>query len=159
MTRPPHVAYTILTAAKGWSTGDCCNVNLGIHRILRKESDSTKVAVFWVVTRCSGVAEYHRFGGSWCLHLQVVTPCSSVVGYQRFGGPCCLHLQVLMLCSSVLSTNVSEGLGALLQGEDEGSKVFQNAGIIPQHYTVSRPEDRDLNLHRRVTSSFWYLKC
>jgi hypothetical protein len=23
----------------------------------------------------------------------VVTPCSVVVGYQRFGGPCCLHLQ------------------------------------------------------------------
>jgi hypothetical protein len=29
-----------------------------------------KVAVFWVVT-----------------------PCSDVVGYQRFGGPCCLHVQ------------------------------------------------------------------
>jgi hypothetical protein len=23
----------------------------------------------------------------------VVTPCSDVVGYQRFGGPCCVHLQ------------------------------------------------------------------
>jgi hypothetical protein len=23
----------------------------------------------------------------------VVTPCSAVVGYHRFGGPCCLHLQ------------------------------------------------------------------
>jgi hypothetical protein len=23
----------------------------------------------------------------------VVTPCSDVVGYQRFGGTCCLHLQ------------------------------------------------------------------
>jgi hypothetical protein len=23
----------------------------------------------------------------------VMTPCSDVVGYQRFGGPCCLHLQ------------------------------------------------------------------
>jgi len=23
----------------------------------------------------------------------VVTPCSDVVGYQRYGGPCCLHLQ------------------------------------------------------------------
>jgi hypothetical protein len=23
----------------------------------------------------------------------VVTPCSVVAGYQRFGGPCCLHLQ------------------------------------------------------------------
>jgi hypothetical protein len=25
--------------------------------------------------------------------LSVVTPCSVVVGYQRFGGSCCLHLQ------------------------------------------------------------------
>jgi hypothetical protein len=23
----------------------------------------------------------------------VVTPCSDVIGYQRFGGPCCLHRQ------------------------------------------------------------------
>jgi len=23
----------------------------------------------------------------------VVTPCSDVVGFQRFGGPCCLHPQ------------------------------------------------------------------
>jgi hypothetical protein len=23
----------------------------------------------------------------------VMTPCSYVVGYQRFGGPCCLHVQ------------------------------------------------------------------
>jgi len=23
----------------------------------------------------------------------VVTPCSVVAGYQRFGGPCCLHLE------------------------------------------------------------------
>jgi len=23
----------------------------------------------------------------------VLTPCSVVLGYQRFGGPCCLHLQ------------------------------------------------------------------
>jgi hypothetical protein len=23
----------------------------------------------------------------------VMTPCSDVAGYQRFGGPCCLHLQ------------------------------------------------------------------
>jgi hypothetical protein len=25
----------------------------------------------------------------------IVTPCSVVVGYQRFGEPCCLHLQVM----------------------------------------------------------------
>jgi hypothetical protein len=24
----------------------------------------------------------------------VVTPCSNMVGYQRFGGPCCFHLQI-----------------------------------------------------------------
>jgi len=23
----------------------------------------------------------------------IMTPCSDVVGYRRFGGPCCLHLQ------------------------------------------------------------------
>jgi hypothetical protein len=35
---------------------------------------------------------------SWLMQSQVevcwvVTLCSVVVGYQRFGGPCCLHLQ------------------------------------------------------------------
>jgi len=25
--------------------------------------------------------------------FSVVTPCTDVVGYRRFGGPCCLHLQ------------------------------------------------------------------
>jgi len=27
------------------------------------------------------------------LSLRIVTPCSVVVVYQRFGGPCCLYLQ------------------------------------------------------------------
>jgi len=34
----------------------------------------------------------------------VVTPCSVVVGYHRFGGPCCCHLQggvkMAAVCSS-----------------------------------------------------------
>jgi hypothetical protein len=52
-----------------------------------------QVEVFWVVTPCSVVVGYQRFGGPCCLHLHwVVTSCSVVVGYQRFGGPCCLHL-------------------------------------------------------------------
>jgi hypothetical protein len=29
--------------------------------------------------------------------FRVVTPCSVVVGYQRFGGPYCLHLQGIIL--------------------------------------------------------------
>jgi len=29
----------------------------------------------------------------------VVTPCSHVLGYQRFGGPCCLHLQGEVVCN------------------------------------------------------------
>jgi hypothetical protein len=30
----------------------------------------------------------------------IMTPCSVVVGYQRFGGPCCLHLQGKLYKSS-----------------------------------------------------------
>jgi hypothetical protein len=68
-----------------------------------------QVVVFWVMTPCSDVVGYHRFGGPCCLHLQgevsgawieiqvvvfwVMTLCSNVLGYQRFGGPCTLHLQ------------------------------------------------------------------
>jgi len=37
--------------------------------------------------------------------------------YQPFVWPCCLYLNP----------------------EDGGSKVFRNAGILPQHYTVSQP--------------------
>jgi len=29
-----------------------------------------QVEVFWVVTSCSDVVRYHRFGGFYCLHLQ-----------------------------------------------------------------------------------------
>jgi hypothetical protein len=60
---------------------------------------------FWVVTPCSVVVGYQRFGGPYCLHLQgdkllyfqvmafwVVTPCSVAVTYQRLRGLCCLHL-------------------------------------------------------------------
>jgi hypothetical protein len=28
----------------------------------------------------------------------VVTPCSVVVGYRRFGGPCCIHLCCRVIC-------------------------------------------------------------
>jgi hypothetical protein len=46
--------------------------------ILRKIPDETRsgqsslspVAVFWVVTPCSDVIRYERFGGPCCLHLQ-----------------------------------------------------------------------------------------
>jgi len=30
----------------------------------------------------------------------VVTSCSDVVRYYRFGGPCCLHLQAVGVCES-----------------------------------------------------------
>jgi hypothetical protein len=83
-----------------------------------------------VVTPCSVVVGYQRFGGRRCfaiksmssdcnavlcrttmLHLQgeallssqgilVVTPCSVVVGYQRFGGPRCFIFR-LKLCYQV----------------------------------------------------------
>jgi hypothetical protein len=64
-----------------------------------------QVEVFWIVTPCSVVVGYRRFGGPCCLHLQVfqvevfwvVTPCSVVVGYRRFGGLCCLQLQVFQV--------------------------------------------------------------
>jgi len=46
----------------------------------------------------------------------VVMLCSVAVGYHYVIGPCCLHLQ----------------------GEDGGSEVLQNVGIILQHYTVSQ---------------------
>jgi len=58
-----------------------------------------QVEVFWVVTPCSVVVGYQRFGEPCCLHLHgevfkglwVVTSCSVVVGYRRFGRPCCLR--------------------------------------------------------------------
>jgi hypothetical protein len=59
-----------------------------------------QVAVFWVMTPCSDVVGYRRFGGPYCLHLQgefsgawveiqvkflcVMTLCSDVVGYPSF---------------------------------------------------------------------------
>jgi hypothetical protein len=36
-----------------------------------------------------------------------------------------------------------------IRTEDGGRKVIRNVGILPQHYTVSQPEDRDFSLHRR----------
>jgi hypothetical protein len=60
-----------------------------------------RVEVFWVMTPCSDVVGYRRFGGPYCLYLQgevngawteiqdlvfwVMTPCSDVIGYRRFG--------------------------------------------------------------------------
>jgi hypothetical protein len=42
-------------------------------------------------------SSYHflspRFKHALATLFWVVTPCSDVVGYLRFGGPCCLHLQ------------------------------------------------------------------
>jgi hypothetical protein len=49
-------------------------------------------------------------------------------------------------------TIVSEDLAVSifrLHPEDDGSMVLRNDGDLPQHYTVSEPEDLDLNLHRR----------
>jgi hypothetical protein len=59
--------------------------------------------VFWVMTPCSDVIGYRRFGWPFCFYLQgevsgawteievavfwIVTPCSDVAGYHRFGGP------------------------------------------------------------------------
>jgi len=47
--------------------------------------------------------------------IWVVTPCSDMVGYERFGGPCCLHLQGEDGGSKVLRNTTrfhnSEGLG------------------------------------------------
>jgi hypothetical protein len=65
--------------------------------------------------------------------LCVAIPCNVVVGYQRFGERRCFHLQ----------------------GEDTGSKVLRNVGILPQHYTGSQPtEDIDSNLDRRENVKF-----
>jgi hypothetical protein len=36
---------------------------------------------------------------------------------------------VVMLCSAAVG----------YQGEDRGSKVFQNVSILPHHYTASQP--------------------
>jgi len=71
------------------------------------------------MTSCSDDVGYRCFGGSCCLHLHV-TPCSDGVGYRRFGWSCCLHLQPW------------------------GSMALRNCGILPQHYTASRPENLDV---------------
>jgi hypothetical protein len=59
-------------------------------------------ATLWAVTPCSDVVGHQRFGGPYCLHLQVVTPCSNAAGYQRFGELYCLHLQVVTPCRDVV---------------------------------------------------------
>jgi len=73
------------------------------------------VEFFLVLTPCSDVVEYQHLGGPCCLHLQVVTSCSDVVGSQRFGGQCCPYFQ----------------------GDDGGSMVLRNVGVLAHHYTVS----------------------
>jgi len=47
-----------------------------------------QVAMLWVLTPCSDVVGYHRFGGSCCVHLHVVILCSNVTRYQLVG---CVH--------------------------------------------------------------------
>jgi len=49
--------------------------------------------------------------------VRVVMPCSVVVGYQRFTGPCCL----------------------CLWGDDRGSMVLQNVGILHHYYMATQP--------------------
>jgi hypothetical protein len=51
-----------------------------------------QAAVFWVLTPCSDVVGYERFGGISASIFWVVTQCN-VIGYQRLGTPCYLHLQ------------------------------------------------------------------
>jgi hypothetical protein len=67
------------------------------------------------------------------LHVQVflvVMLCSVVVEYQYLRGPCCFHLQ----------------------GEDEGSKVLQNTGILWQHYIPSPSHNpQDINWKRMLS--------
>jgi hypothetical protein len=65
---------------------------------LTQVTSLSQIDVFWVVTPCSVMVGYNRFGGPCCIYLQVevfwiVTPCSVVVEYQSFGGPYCFHLQ------------------------------------------------------------------
>jgi hypothetical protein len=45
------------------------------------------------VETLGSVTSRPRFGKNQIEVFWVVTPCSVVVAYQRFGGPCCLHLQ------------------------------------------------------------------
>jgi len=52
-------------------------------------------------------------------------PRSILVGYQHFRGPCCLH-----------------------HLEDGDSKVFQNDGILLQHYMAPNSEGLNGNLHQ-----------
>jgi hypothetical protein len=80
-----------------------------------------------VMMQCNDVVRYQRFGGPYCLHLHVVMQCSDVVEHQRFGAPCCLHLQVMIQCSIVVG--------------------YQRFGApCCLHYTTRRhnPEDLDL---------------
>jgi hypothetical protein len=53
----------------------------------------------------------------------VVTPCGDMVGYQRLWGSHCFHLQLLNF----------------LEGEDGGSVILRNVGILPQWHTAPQP--------------------
>jgi len=74
----------------------------------------------------------------------VFTQCSVVVGYRHFRSPCCLPEDGANMHLRKRQYPVTTVHGIATQKtEDAGSKVLQNVGILPQHYTVSQPEDND----------------
>jgi len=140
-----------------------------------------QVAVFWVMTPCSDVVGYRRFGGPCCLRLQgeldgawteiqvvfwVMTPCRDVVGHRRFGGPCCLCikgelsgawieiqvvLRVMTLCSDVVGY---QRFFIPYHPEDGGSKVLRKVCVLPLHYTVSTQKTTTGSIERIVLLDF-----
>jgi hypothetical protein len=65
----------------------------------------------------------------------VVTPCSAVVGYQRFGGPCCLHLQGVTTPKT--STRVTTFLA-----DTAPAQPFHGDGNIPTYTLLCYESNR-----------------
>jgi len=58
-----------------------------------------KLEFFWVLTSCSFVVGFQRFGGLCYIHLHYeVTPCSVAEEYQRFEGPSYFNFTDFLEC-------------------------------------------------------------
>jgi hypothetical protein len=68
----------------GLKTGNVVHVQTRVVKLFLDEGSElftamkTHVEVFRVVTPCSGVVGYQRFGGGYCLHLQGEVWCSGL---------------------------------------------------------------------------------
>jgi hypothetical protein len=90
--------------------------------------------------------------------IRVVTPCSVVVGYQRFGGPCCLHLQGFLstfTSSCVYSATVLRHWSPCQQyfSSDPTPRVqviLQACGVCMSHKQ---------NLITRISNYGWLIIC